>query len=403
MNQFRQTIWLAGDRVLRALGQFLVIGAIARNLGVVEFGVFSWALALVGTAGLLSWAALDTALIRWWLGDSERALMRLSAVYRAQWALIGISAIAVFAVSTQHLPGQGIAVLLVFSLAAQSAEVLRFWNESRLTSDRYVQWDQLHFWMFVGLKLGASFTPFPLHAVVMSFALEGLTKAAFMAWMHREVLIAPPAPTREVQSFLCRHLPLFVAYLSGMAALKLPQLWLEQFVGPYETAYYAAAARMVEPLAFVPWAIISPLFVKLVAAKNHAERRSVHRQMLQWCLGSGLVLAIGLNILGPWGLQLIFGPEYAILSAPVLKKMAWMLVPQFALLVFVRQAIDSGKTTALAIQGLVQLLVLTLLLANATQASKGLTAETASMAALFSAVLSMVVLILYSIVSKKSR
>jgi O-antigen/teichoic acid export membrane protein len=125
--------------------------------------------------------------------------------------------------------------------------------------------------------------------------------------------------------------------------------------------------------------------------------------MLQWCLGSGLVLAIGLNILGPWGLQLIFGPEYAILSAPVLKKMAWMLVPQFALLVFVRQAIDSGKTTALAIQGLVQLLVLTLLLANATQASKGLTAETASMAALFSAVLSMVVLILYSIVSKKSR
>ena len=95
MKNIVQSFWLAGDRVGRALGQIIVVGAIARGLSVPDFGIFSWALAAVTTAGLMSWASVDTALIRWWLSDSTQSLRRLRAVYYSQWILAGISFVVV--------------------------------------------------------------------------------------------------------------------------------------------------------------------------------------------------------------------------------------------------------------------------------------------------------------------
>ncbi|MFZ9759820.1 MAG: hypothetical protein ACO3CJ_10250, partial [Burkholderiaceae bacterium] len=88
-----QSLWLAADRILRAAGQFVLVGVLARSLGVVEFGILAWAQALAAVAGLLGWSGADTALIRWWVRDSELEAKRLSAVYQSQWLFIGISAL----------------------------------------------------------------------------------------------------------------------------------------------------------------------------------------------------------------------------------------------------------------------------------------------------------------------
>lgn len=388
MNNLVQSLWLAGDRIGRALGQFIVVGAIARSLTVPDFGILSWALAVVTTAGLLSWASVDTALIRWWLEDTDQAPGRLRAVYRSQWVLAGISFAGVLWVSTQHLVGQMVLVFVGLSLAAQSTNILRYWNESKRNSGRYVRWDQAHYWIFLAVKLAAAASSYPLESVAAAFAIEGLTKSVLMARLHRAELKGPRSDRHELGTFAAKLSPLIVAYLCGMAALKLPQLWLESVAGPHETAYYAAAARLVEPLAFVPWALISPLFVQFVTATDVHVRQRLRRKMMQLSLGAGLLMALVLYLFAPYILGLVFGAEYREISTPVLKVLAWTLLPQFALLVLVREGIDSGRTKILALQGLVQLVLLAALLYNAGRSAKGLTAETASTMALVAAVAS---------------
>lgn len=403
MKNIVQSIWLAGDRVGRAIGQVIVLGVIARALSVSDFGIFSWALAAVTTAGLLSWASVDTALIRWWLNDSAQALRRLRAVYRSQWILVGISFVGVVLLSTQHLPGQMVVVLIGFSLAAQSTDILRYWNESKRSSSRYVRWDQAHYWFFLVLKIAAAKSPSPLALIAATFAAEGVTKSVLMERLHRVELRGPRADRHELGAFAAKLSPLFVAYLFGMAALKLPQLWLESAVGPFETAYYAAAARIVESLAFVPWALISPLFVQFVSASEAHVRERVKWQMMRLSIGAGLLLALVLCLFAPQILGIVFGAEYRSISTPVLKVLAWTLLPQFALLVLVREAIDSGRTMILALQGLVQLVLLSALLYYAGLSAKGLTAETASYAALVAAVGSVMLPIISRFASKRQQ
>jgi len=403
MKNIVQSFWLAGDRVGRALGQIIVVGAIARGLSVPDFGIFSWALAAVTTAGLMSWASVDTALIRWWLSDSTQSLRRLRAVYYSQWILAGISFVVVVLLSTQHLAGQMLAVVLGLSLAAQSTDILRYWNESKRSSSRYVRWDQAHYWFFLTVKIAAAKSANPLAFIAAAFAVEGLTKSVLMAILHRAELKGPRSSHKELGAFAAQLSPLFIAYMFGMAALKLPQLWLESAVGPHETAYYAAAARIVEPLAFVPWALISPLFVQFVSASEVHVRERLQRQMMRLSIGTGLLLALALYLYAPQILGIVFGAEYRSISTPVLQVLAWTLLPQFVLLVLVRETIDSGRTVILALQGLLQLVLLSMLLYQAGLSAKGLTAETASHAALVAAAGSVLLPIISRFASQRQR
>ena len=157
------------------------------------------------------------------------------------------------------------------------------------------------------------------------------------------------------------HWPLFVAYITGLGSLRVPQLWLESVAGPAEVAYYSAAARLVEPWAFVPWALISPLFVRYVTASDFAQARKLHRQMLGLALGSGLFLA---GIIAFWAvdwLNLVYGSEFRV-AAPALQALAFTMLPQFAMLVGLRRSVHLGRAWMVALQGIAQLVVLLLLL-----------------------------------------
>lgn len=354
----KQSLWLAADRVLRAVGQFVLVGVLARNLGVTDFGLLAWAQALAAVAGLVGWSGADTALIRWWVRDPDLAASRLWAVYRIQWLFIGVGALglAVYAAPSTHWV---LAVVVGLSLAGRSAEVFRFWHEAHLTSPQYIRWEQGIYWTFLALKVGAA--PLGLMPVAVVVGLEGLVLAFSMGYRHRS--FRAKGSVRPALELARANWPLFVAYLMGLGSLRLPQLWLESVAGPVEVAYYSAAARLVEPWAFVPWALISPLFVRYVTAGDAAEARTLHRQMLGLALGSGALLAGIISFGAADWLNLVYGSEFRV-AAPALQALAFTMLPQFAMLVGLRRSVHLGRTWMVALQGVAQLVVLAVLLGS---------------------------------------
>lgn len=354
----KQSLWLALDRILRAVGQFVLVGVLARSLGVTDFGLLAWAQALASIAGLVGWSAADTALIRWWVRDPDLAASRLWAVYRVQWLFIGLGAfgLVLFAAPSDHWL---IAAVVGLSLVGRSAEVFRFWHEAHLTSSQYIRWEQGIYWTFLVLKLVAA--PFGLMSVGVVVGLEGLALALSMGYRHREFRV--PQTVQPAWDLARAHWPLFVAYLLGLGSLRLPQLWLEAVAGPADVAYYSAAARLVEPWAFVPWALISPLFVRYVQATDAIVARKLHRQMLALALGTGALLASVIALGAKHWLNLVYGPEFST-AEPALKALAFTMLPQFAMLVGLRRSVHLGRSWMVAVQGVAQFVLLYLLLSN---------------------------------------
>jgi O-antigen/teichoic acid export membrane protein len=150
-------------------------------------------------------------------------------------------------------------------------------------------------------------------------------------------------------------------------------------------AYYSAAARLVEPWAFVPWALISPLFVRYVQATNLFLAQRLHRQMLAWSLGSGAVIAAVLYWGSRFWLNLVYGQEF-MAAQPVLMALAATLIPQFAMLVGLRRSVHLGRQWMVAVQGFGQVVLLIVLLTQL--GAKAQDAEHAAKAALLASSLS---------------
>lgn len=375
-----QSLWLAADRILRAAGQFVLVGVLARSLGVVEFGILAWAQALAAVAGLLGWSGADTALIRWWVRDPELEAKRLSAVYQSQWLFIGISALGLvlYAGPSEHWL---VALVVGLSLAGRSAEVFRFWHEAHLTSSTYIKWDQFIYWGFLALKIAAA--PLGLLAVAGVVGAEGLVLAAVMGYRHLGLI--ERSPTGPAWDLARAHWTLFASYILGLGSLRLPQLWLEAVAGPAEVAFYSAAARLVEPWAFVPWALISPMFVRYVQARNPLQAQILHRQMLALALGTGALVAAVLYFGSGFWLNLVYGQDF-MAAQPVLMALAATLMPQFAMLVGLRRSVHLGRPWMVAVQGFGQFVLLFVLLTQL--GAKAQDAEHAAKAALLASSLS---------------
>jgi O-antigen/teichoic acid export membrane protein len=99
--------------------------------------------------------------------------------------------------------------------------------------------------------------------------------------------------------------------------------WL---VGPEEVGVYAVAARLSEGWYFLPVAIVSSFFPRLIELRAD-ERKYHHRlqQLLDGLFSIALAVALGVTLFAVPLARVIFGPEYAG-AGPILAVHIWTAV-----------------------------------------------------------------------------
>jgi O-antigen/teichoic acid export membrane protein len=149
--------------------------------------------------------------------------------------------------------------------------------------------------------------------------------AAATVWLGARVLaltgLDPRAPPREAWRQIRFGGKSWVQYLLAKAHDSLDRFllaWL--LVDPEPVAFYAVAVGVTSRLALVPSAIVTALYPRL-ASSTPAEAGRFTAFVIRHALYQVALSVLGLLVVGPWLIPLLYGAPYAASVAPFL----WLL------------------------------------------------------------------------------
>lgn len=347
------TGWIFSDRLLR-MGVGLFIGVwVARYLGPEGYGLLSFAGSYVMMFSAIALFGLESLVVRELVAfpDERGAVLGTAFVIRISAGLVSLP-LAVVAL-TLIRPDDRTTLLLVLllssSLVFQAVEVVDLWFQSQIATRcvaivRMTAFSLSSLGKMICVMLGAS-----LIAIAWATAAEALIVSCGLVLAYRlsgERLTLWSFSRERFRSLFTGAVPMLLSGIVFMIYLRIDQVMLGAMVSAQEMGHYAAAVRISEVWYFVPAAIITAVFPRIVTLKNSDPDvfNAKVQQLYNLLVFLGYVIALPATLLAPWIVQLLFGAAYQP-AAPLLSVLIWAGV--FANLTVIRNAhfiaLDWGK------------------------------------------------------------
>jgi O-antigen/teichoic acid export membrane protein len=336
--------WLFLDKILRmGLGLFVTV-LVARYLGPEQFGLLTFALAVVGLFGTLAALGLNGIVVRDLVRHPRSAEITLGTAAVMQF--LGGSLAFGLAVWTTSLLRphdqllQTIVVVLAAAMLFKGTEIAVYWFEATVQSKYTV-------WVKTGLFLVASVVTISfvaLNAPLVAFAWLILVETVLAA-LILIVVFAFRGPgfwslrvrLERMVSLIRDSWPLMLSGLAIVVYMKIDQIMIGQLMGNDSVGIYSAAARISEAWYFIPMAVVASVFPAILHAKKKSEL--LYYQRLQKLYDVMVILSIAVAIpmtfLSDWMMLTLFGDAYKQAGA-VLAIHIWASV-------FVFLGVASGK------------------------------------------------------------
>lgn len=312
--------WLVAEKVLRMFVGLFVAIWVARYLGPSDFGLISYAhsFALLFTA--LSSLGLDSIVVRELVKSKERPGILLGTAFILK-AGAGVLVLPLVALSLQLTSDDGFANKLVFIIALvivfQSFNVIDFYFQSRVLSKYVALAQALSFCLSSAAKIVLILVGASVVAFAWVFVFESIVLGVGLLWFYSKNKEDTQQRWRfsgEVAKGLLRDSwPLVLSGLVISVYMKIDQVMIKEMLGEAEVGHYAVAVRLSEAWYFIPMVLAGSVFPALLNARKHS--RTLYYKRLQNLYTLMVWLAIGIAIpvsfLGEWGINLLFGSEYA--------------------------------------------------------------------------------------------
>ena len=312
----------------------IVGGWTARYLGVGNFGLLNYAVALVAVFAAIAPLGMEGLVVREMIRAPETIGQWVGTVvgFRAMAAVL-CACLAMAAIALLR-PGEtlplAMVALLAAGLIAQSLESGELLFQARGCLSRLIVPRLVLFLFLTPVKVAAILSGLSLIWFVVLTTLEQVA-SGLITWhlVRRElgdVHRMQFTPFRGWQ-LIAVSWPMAVSALAVMLYLKLSQLMLSRMLDDNALGLYSAAIRFSEAAGFVPMALATSLLPGLM--RNHEEGPDEYsRALLQYFrLNAGIAyfLCLLLCLGAPWLIHRLFGPDYT-LSVPVMMIHVWSLV-----------------------------------------------------------------------------
>ncbi len=333
---FRQSGWLmfatVGGGIFMTLMHFLSKASALPEAEYAQFGVFLAVAMFIPAVPLQMVLAQQTA--------RALALHReheLSGLIRAAWLgtfgvwLLGVLVVALFhgTILAQWKITNPAALWLTLPVLLFTTWLPMFYG--------VLQGQQNFLWMgwsmlFHGVgRLGiAAVAVLALHCGapgMVTGMLGGLTIALVIAiWPTRSLWLAP-AQAFEWQSLLRQVLPLILGFGGYQFLLTADTMFVKAYFSGDESAYYVSAGTLARASMWLVGPLAAVMFPKLVHAKAKAEKTDLLGVVLTGTVVLAVGGAIGLWVLGPWVVRLMFAKSYVQAASTLLPWYAWAVVP----------------------------------------------------------------------------
>lgn len=310
--------WILADKVLRQ-GLTVLIGAwVARHLGPDQYGVLAYALALLAFFQVAAALGADSLLVRDIANQPEQAGEVLGVALRlrliAGSVAWGLAVVAVAALQGWSHPAVLLIALAGAILVFQPGDLVDLWFQSQSQSRRTVAARIGAYLISAGGKVALILAGAPLWTFALMVSVEAALCAAGMYLAYR---VYPAPRTWTWSSTIARALlrenwPFLLSGLSVITYLRIDQVMLEQMMGSGQLGIYAAMLPLSVAAQVVPMALMSALS-PLVARSKQQDQRAYEELLVQVfrLFGSlGLAASLGIAVLAPWIVPLLYGPAY---------------------------------------------------------------------------------------------
>lgn len=334
--------WIMLEKVLSLGVTFFVTLVVARYLGPSQFGVLAYAMSLTALFGVAGHAGLSGLVMRELVRNPQQTheVLGTSLAMKSIGYFAGLALLLVFTLSTEEIGSNEfwILIILSFTLLFKPFDVIDFWFTSELKS-KYNSFARVAAMAVVALlKLCLVYFGAHLLYFALANALQVVITAVLLIALYlvksQLSLFQWRASKERAKKLFSEGWMIFLGSIFAIIYLKTDQVMLKWLVGNEEVGIYAVAAILSEAWYFVPVAIVTSFFPKLInMQKNNDLRYEPSMQQLYDVL---FLIALSIAILVTFFAEPIivnlFGVEY-LGSADILVIHIWA-----GLFIFMRAA-----------------------------------------------------------------
>ncbi|GLK88930.1 flippase [Pseudomonas turukhanskensis] len=353
--------WLFGDKVFLLLVNFLVAALVARHLGPEQFGQLSYVVSIVALFAVSAHAGLGGIVVKRYVeGDWSPQVVAASSLFlKLSSGVVGYLLLVVVAYFSSGW-GQEFMYLVIAGLVIilQPLSVFDFWFQSQVKS-KYVSVSNMSSLVLSAVAkvsfvyVGFSVLPFVLANLLQYFVYSLLVYGFFKKVSKLKISLADVNLGLSLD-FLRNSWPVFLGSIFAMVYMKIDQVMLKWMVGPAEVGIYSVGAQLSEVWYFIPAAILTSYFPRLVQLKtgNREQYVKYYQALLDCLLGVAVAVALFMTFFADAFIHTFWGKEYAA-SASVLTIHIWAGVFVFMRTVFSKWIVVEGALIfSLVTQGL---------------------------------------------------
>lgn len=323
--------WLFFDKFFR-MGISLIVGIwVARYLGPENYGILSYAQALIALLSPLAILGLANIVVRELVRrpDATNDLLGSAFALRllggfAAWTLANV---LVGWFRPDDTLTRLVVLVLGFAHVLHATEVVKYWFESQVRS-KYVVWmTNALIPLAAGAKVililqGASLMAF----VWVYFATAVATAVGFLLLHHFKAgsLIQWRASLSGMGALLRDSWPLILSGVAIMVYMRIGAVMLGQMADDRAVGIYSAALKISDIWNFVPATICASVFPAILRAKSTNEALYLRRMVLliRILFYSSLFFAITITALASPIVETLFGRAFSE-AGPVLSIHIW--------------------------------------------------------------------------------
>ena len=270
---------MATEKLVQFTLGFFVSVIVTRYLGTVNYGIFSYSVAVNGIIGAFAGFGLGSILIRELVKQPENREKLLGTVF---WLSLGsgvlaqlLSILIIFLLRpSDHLSIIMVSILSITYLM-RSFSTISFYFESQIQAKLIVPITITSVALSSCLKLYFVYHECSLEAFAWGLTIESAFIALGLIWMYRKQVGGISKWTfnaKLARTLLKDSFPLMFSTLMIIIYMKIDQIMIRELVSESEVGLYATAVRLAEIWYFIPIVITQSFF----SEDGFTRRKRIH-------------------------------------------------------------------------------------------------------------------------------
>ncbi len=315
---FSNTSWMFAEQMLRIIAGLLVGIWVARYLGPVQFGIFSYALAFTALFAGIAKLGLDNIVVRDLVREPRRRDIYLGTAFWLK--LVGaILTLGIVAFATLFTKNDHTTNLYIFIIASgmvlQSFEVIDFYFQSQVLSKFVSTCKMIQLALSSAAKIYFVLSEADLFwfVAVSFFDQAALALTLYIAYRYQKIgSFYRHFDWKTAQRLLRDSWPLIFSGLAIAFYMRIDQVMIKQMLGAKEVGLYSAAVRLSEAWYFIPMIITSSLFPAIVSAKKVSEALYYARlqRLFAFLVWIAIAVAVPMTFFSEWLIMFLYGAAY---------------------------------------------------------------------------------------------